>query len=160
MITVKNTGTDPITDLTVADTSTGSGTTSDLACDFTALGGPSTGTTWQGPLPAGATFECRAALTGVTTTHADTATVTGTGQLSSRTVSATDSYTRHRHPRARRPCNRVAHAGHSRHRIPTRQQHPILIVLGLLSLLAAATTLAAPKARSPAFTNQLLASPA
>lgn len=82
ILAVRNVGTTNLRDLQVADTlTTGSGTVSDLSCDFStaAAGAPTSGTTWAGPLAPGGSFECTARLIGVGLEHADTATVSATG---------------------------------------------------------------------------------
>ncbi len=95
LYTVTNTGTEPLTDLAVTDAVIANGTVNGLSCDFSALGGPRTGTTWAGPLAVGASFPCTAALTGVvpgSTDHHDVGTVTGRGATSGTAVTASNAY--------------------------------------------------------------------
>ncbi len=88
--TIVNNGTTNLTNITVSDKVTsGSGTVSDLTCDFSALGGPKSGVTWNGPFAPKASFTCTAKLTGVSASHTDSATVTATGNGD---VSDTDDY--------------------------------------------------------------------
>ena len=87
---VTNTGTEVLTDIVVSDAAEGSGTVRDLSCTFP---DGSTGLTWAGPFVPGATFTCQAILEGVTTAaHKDVVTVTGVGQVSGKTVTASDPY--------------------------------------------------------------------
>lgn len=82
VMVVRNTGTTDLRDLTITDALTaGSGAVADLSCDFSQAvpGAPTQGTTWAGPLPPRASFECTATLSGVTGDHVDTATITATG---------------------------------------------------------------------------------
>jgi LPXTG-motif cell wall-anchored protein len=92
--TVTNTGTEPLTDLAVTDAVIANGAVQGLSCDFSKLGGPSSGTTWAGPLAVGAGFPCTAALTGVApgSTHHDVGTVTARGATSRTAVTASNAY--------------------------------------------------------------------
>ncbi|OII26360.1 Ig-like domain-containing protein [Frigoribacterium sp. MCBA15_019] len=92
---VTNTGADALADVTVSDEVLANGTVDGLSCDFSPLGGPSTGVTWAGPFAVGASFDCTAALTGVTTgdvDHHDVGTVTARGIESGEAVSASNAW--------------------------------------------------------------------
>ena len=82
VFTVRNIGTTDLTNVNVSDVvDSGSGTVSNLTCNFSeaAGGAPTSGTTWSGPFTPGSSFTCTADLTGVAGPHADTAKVTATG---------------------------------------------------------------------------------
>ena len=80
VFSIVNNGTTSLTNVKVSDKVTsGSGTVNDLSCDFSPLGGPTSGVTWDGPFASRASFECTATLSGVKGSHTDTATVTATG---------------------------------------------------------------------------------
>ncbi|MDO5286390.1 MAG: hypothetical protein Q4G45_06150, partial [Actinomycetia bacterium] len=80
VIRVTNTGTSALRSLTVSDRLvTGAGTVNDLSCDFSPVGGPATGATWDGPLEPTKGFTCTGQLTGVVGTHQDRVEVTATG---------------------------------------------------------------------------------
>ncbi|GAA2239230.1 hypothetical protein GCM10010401_09530 [Rarobacter faecitabidus] len=90
--TIRNTGDEALVDVTVTDTITaGQATVSGLTCTFP---DQTTGTTWAGPFAIGGSFDCTAQLTGVTAgdDHADSATVTGTGEGSGKPVTDSDDY--------------------------------------------------------------------
>ncbi|ROS52717.1 Ig-like domain-containing protein [Frigoribacterium sp. PhB24] len=92
---VTNTGADALADVTVSDAVVANGTVTGLSCDFSALGGPATGVTWAGPLAVGASFDCTAALTGVTAgdvDHHDVGTVTARGIGSGQAVTASNDW--------------------------------------------------------------------
>jgi len=92
---VKNSGTEDLTDVSVSDqVVAGSGTVSGLSCDFSALGGPASGTTWaEGPFKVGDEFTCTATLEGVTSAgHADVAKVDALGVTSGKPVFDDDPY--------------------------------------------------------------------
>jgi len=55
---VTNTGTSRLTDVTVADLTLQGPELTDVTCDFSPLGGPSDGTTWEGPFEPGDSFSC------------------------------------------------------------------------------------------------------
>jgi hypothetical protein len=97
VFTITNTSTDALVDVVVADVVTvGGATVSGLTCDFSsaAAGAPTSGTTWDGPFPPGAQFDCTATLTGVEpgAVHADVASVSGVGAASGLPVSDDDAY--------------------------------------------------------------------
>jgi uncharacterized repeat protein (TIGR01451 family) len=95
VFTVRNTGSEPLDDVKVTDEVTaGSGTISGLTCDFSALGGPATGTTWDGPFKVGDEFTCSATLSALTPgeLHTDVATVDGTGHYSGTPVDDDDPW--------------------------------------------------------------------
>jgi hypothetical protein len=94
VFTITNNGNEALLDVTVTDDVISNGTVSDLSCDFSALGGPATGTTWSGPFAVGASFQCTAQLTGVAAgaAHEDVATVNGTGQYSGQPVTDNNPY--------------------------------------------------------------------
>ena len=91
---IKNDGNETLVDLTVADTTDDGVAITDLSCDFSALGGPSSGTTWAGPFAVGAAFACTGSLPamGWSSTHADTASVTATSQTTAVPVSDEDEF--------------------------------------------------------------------
>jgi hypothetical protein len=92
---VTNTGADALADVTVSDVVLANGTVDGLSCDFAPLGGPSTGVTWAGPFAVGASFDCTAALTGVTAgdvDHHDVGTVTARGIESGQAVTASNAW--------------------------------------------------------------------
>ncbi len=96
--TIVNRGTTTLTDIKVSDEVTsGTGAVTDLTCDFSPLGGPGEGTTWDGPFAPHASFTCTAKLVGVIGPHTDTATVTATGNGS---VRDDDDYNAVNEPRA------------------------------------------------------------
>lgn len=92
---VTNSGTDPLTNVQVTDQLLANGTVTGLTCDFSALGGPSSGTAFSGHFAVGSTFDCTAQLSGVTTAggdHHDVGTVTATGVNSGSAVTASNDY--------------------------------------------------------------------
>jgi len=93
-LTITNSGQDALVGVVVQDVTDAGPRLTDLSCDFSALGGPATGTTWDGPLAVGAAFTCTATLPGLAAGagHADTAVVTATGQHSGQEVSAHDPW--------------------------------------------------------------------
>ena len=96
VFTITNTG-DELIDIEVTDVvTTGAVTVTGLSCDFSMAvdGAPTSGTTWAGPFPAGAQFDCAAQLSGVEVgdPHANTATVTGVSSLTGEEVSDDDPY--------------------------------------------------------------------
>lgn len=93
--TITNRGKEPLVDIVVRDkVIAGSASVSGLTCDFSRLGGPSSGTRWEGPLKRGDSFRCTATLTGVKAgeQHTDRASVTATGQNSGKTTRDTDRW--------------------------------------------------------------------
>ncbi|AMM19722.1 hypothetical protein AX769_05645 [Frondihabitans sp. PAMC 28766] len=92
---ITNTGADALTNVAVTDQVLANGTVTGLSCDFSAFGGSSTGTTFTGRFPAGASFPCTSALSGVSSTgpdHHDVGTVTATGVVSGTAVTASNDY--------------------------------------------------------------------
>ena len=90
VFTITNPGNETLTRIVVTDTTTGSGTVSGISCAFP---DGSTGTTWDGPFLAGASFVCTAQLTGVTADlHSDTAAVSGVGAYSGTSVTGSNPY--------------------------------------------------------------------
>jgi hypothetical protein len=92
--TITNDGEEALTDVTVGDTTDAGPEITGLTCDFSPLGGPATGTTWDGPFAVGDAFECTATVPGMSvgTLHSDTADVVGTGVESGREVDDTDPF--------------------------------------------------------------------
>lgn len=81
-MTIKNTGNEALASIQVSDTTiTGDVVLRDLTCDFSKLGGPAAGTTWNGPLLPGDSFDCTGTLPalGYDMTHADRAHVAAVG---------------------------------------------------------------------------------
>ncbi|MGW8484554.1 SdrD B-like domain-containing protein [Microbacterium sp. NPDC055903] len=75
---VTNTGNLALTDVTVSDLTVEGPAVSGLTCDFSPLGGPSSGVTWEGPFEPGDSFSCSAVLEmGYEETHYDIASVVG-----------------------------------------------------------------------------------
>lgn len=98
--TVSNDGPEALRDITVSDElDSGSGRIADLVCTFpgSTPAAPVTGTQWAGPFQPGDRFECTGTLPALKPgqTHADTASVTGTGVLSGRQVDDSDSWNGH-----------------------------------------------------------------
>ncbi|MCB0972254.1 MAG: DUF11 domain-containing protein, partial [Acidimicrobiales bacterium] len=93
-MTITNDGDEALVDVAVADATDAGPALGGLSCDFSALGGPATGTTWAGPLAPAASFSCTGTLPALTggQAHADTATVTATGQTSTTPVSDDDPW--------------------------------------------------------------------
>lgn len=107
VFTITNTG-DELVNIEVSDVvTTGGATVTGLTCDFSmaAAGAPTSGTTWAGPFPAGAQFDCTAQLSGVEAgdPHSNTATVTGESSLTGEEVSDDDPYNATRTPVAPPP---------------------------------------------------------
>lgn len=93
--TVTNSGSEDLVNIKVSDeTIAGNGRIMGLTCDFSALGGPATGTVWAGPFKVGDAFECTGALTGLKAgqKHRDRATVVATGATSGIPVSDKDDW--------------------------------------------------------------------
>lgn len=75
---ITNTGELALADVTVADLTVQGSALTDVSCDFSPLGGPTTGTSWSGPFQPGDSFTCRGSLTmGPAELHHDIASVTG-----------------------------------------------------------------------------------
>jgi len=90
--TVSNDGPEPLIDVEVGDRlDSGVGAIRDLVCTFPDA---STGTTWAGPFAVGAQFECTGTLPALKAgqKHADTAWVTGIGQISGIPVDDDDEW--------------------------------------------------------------------
>jgi hypothetical protein len=86
-ITVKNTGQEALTNISVQDIDwTGPGSSADfgLTCDFSAFGGPAEAVTWAGPLPIGQSFDCHGVVPALDAgqEHSDTVSVAAEGQIS------------------------------------------------------------------------------
>ena len=80
--TISNDGREDLVDVVVSDQLTGgAGEIQDLTCDFSPLGGPETGTTWEGPFLIADQFDCTGTLPALTNgdTHSNTASVTAVG---------------------------------------------------------------------------------
>lgn len=93
--TITNTGTEDLVDVKVADqTVAGTGVVADLTCDFSLLGGPSSGVTWDGPFYPGDSFTCTGTLPalGDDATHTDTASVTAVGTTTKTPVDDEDDW--------------------------------------------------------------------
>jgi hypothetical protein len=106
VITVTNTGNEPLVDVSVSDVVFRGGVVTGLTCNFSAYGGPAMGTSWSGPLPVGAEVPCTAVLRGVQpgAHHKDTVTVKGTGEHSGTVVRDRNPYHAFRsHPQPRTP---------------------------------------------------------
>ncbi|MDR0416681.1 MAG: hypothetical protein LBH76_05085, partial [Propionibacteriaceae bacterium] len=96
-IVITNTGEEALTDIDVADTEwEGPGSPADfgLDCDFSPLGGPATGTSWNGQLAVGASFECQGTVPGLTAgeTHFDAVAVAAAGVLTGTPVEDEDGW--------------------------------------------------------------------
>jgi uncharacterized repeat protein (TIGR01451 family) len=96
-MTITNTGNEPLVDVVVTDTTEDGPALTDLSCDFSPLGGPATGTTWDGPFGIGETFECTGVLPAMTDgqTHTDVAKVTGVGSRSGTPVDDENPWNAH-----------------------------------------------------------------
>ncbi|MGL5823535.1 MAG: Ig-like domain-containing protein [Nocardioides sp.] len=93
--TITNRGSEPLVDLRVLDrVITGSARVEGLTCDFSPLGGPTTGTRWPGPLEVGKSFVCRATLSGLSDAdqHVDRGVVTAVGSRSGKPARDTDDW--------------------------------------------------------------------
>jgi protocatechuate 3,4-dioxygenase beta subunit len=89
--TITNNGSEPLRDVTVTDQLVAVGTVTGLSCTFP---DGTKGTSWAGPLAAGASFPCTAQLAGVTpgSHHEDIGNVTGTGVISGTSVDDSNPY--------------------------------------------------------------------
>ncbi|HEX2577859.1 MAG TPA: SdrD B-like domain-containing protein [Aquihabitans sp.] len=94
IIAISNDGDEDLIDLEVSDaTTSGTGQIEGLSCDFSALGGPGTGASWEGPLSPGEHVYCSGTLTlGAAADHTDRATVTATGAESGDTYGDEDDF--------------------------------------------------------------------
>ncbi|SDJ16746.1 Cna protein B-type domain-containing protein [Frankineae bacterium MT45] len=93
--TVTNTGTEALKNIVVSDAVVTNGTVTGQSCDFSPLGGPSSGLTWAaGPLLPGKFFTCTAKLIGVSQgpDHEDIGTVTASGAVSGKPVESHNPY--------------------------------------------------------------------
>lgn len=79
---VTNTGTTWLGNIAITDNTLDGPDLTAVTCDFSPVGGPSSGTTWTGPWAPGTTFYCTGQLTlnatGAGSTHGDQASVTST----------------------------------------------------------------------------------
>lgn len=91
-ILVSNTGTAVLRDIRVADTAQSGPPMANLTCDFSPLGGPSSGVTWAGPFPVGTSFSCAGVVPELPAAgaHADTAAVTA--MAGGATLTASDPF--------------------------------------------------------------------
>jgi hypothetical protein len=91
VITITNTGSEPLKNIVVTDQVVANGTVTGLNCTFPDA---TTGTTWPGPFAAKATFTCTAQLADVDSgsAHEDNATVVGVGVFSGVSVTDTNGY--------------------------------------------------------------------
>lgn len=90
--TITNDGNEPLRDIVVTDELIANGTITGLTCTFP---DGTTGTTWAGPFKIGASFECRAQLSGVmsgTPLHQNIGKVTGVGVNTGTVVNAQNPY--------------------------------------------------------------------
>ncbi|MFF2620618.1 hypothetical protein [Oerskovia jenensis] len=94
---ITNTGNEPLVNVVVTDTTQDGPALTDLTCDFSPLGGPATGTTWDGPFGIDETFLCTGTLPAMTDgqTHTNTATVTGVGTRSGTPVEDDNPWNAH-----------------------------------------------------------------
>jgi Bacterial Ig domain len=93
--TVTNTGNEDLINIQVSDeTISGNGTITGLTCDFSALGGPNSGTSWRGPFKIGESFECTGTVTALKAgqKHQDRATIVATGATSGTPVTDKDDW--------------------------------------------------------------------
>ncbi|WP_146113858.1 MULTISPECIES: SdrD B-like domain-containing protein [unclassified Microbacterium] len=93
-MTITNTGNEALTQVHVTDTTLTGPAMTELSCDFSPLGGPATGVTWDGPFEIGASFECTGQVPGMdaAAVHADEAAVTGVGVKSGTAVQDADQW--------------------------------------------------------------------
>ncbi len=93
--TIKNTGNEILNNIEVTDkTIAGKGTIRGLTCNFSPLGGPSSGTTWAGPFDIGDSFTCKGKLPalGKNARHTDRARIVAFGRATSTRVTDTDDW--------------------------------------------------------------------
>ena len=99
--TITNTGDEDLVNIEVADATTDGPAITGISCDFSALGGPSSGTTWpQGPFKPGDSFSCTGTVPAMADdlSHADEATVSGVGVATGSTVTSQDQWHGHTPP--------------------------------------------------------------
>jgi hypothetical protein len=96
-LTITNTGSEPLSNVKVTDATSAGPQLTGLSCDFAALGGPSTGTSWNGPFAVGASFDCTGTIPAMAhgTQETDTATVDAQGQYDSTAVTSTSTWNGH-----------------------------------------------------------------
>ena len=93
--TISNDGRENLVDVVVTDQLIdGAGEIQDLTCDFSPLGGPESGTTWDGPFLIADQFDCTGTLPALTNgdTHANTASVTAVGIKTGEDVNDEDEW--------------------------------------------------------------------
>lgn len=93
--TISNDGRENLVDVVVSDRLTnGVGAIQDLTCDFSPLGGPESGTTWDGPFLIADQFSCTGTLPALThgNTHSNTASVTAVGIKTGEVVNDEDAW--------------------------------------------------------------------
>jgi hypothetical protein len=147
---VTNTGADPLADVAVSDVVVANGTVTGLSCDFSALGGPSTGVTWAGPFAVGASFDCTADLTGVAAggvDHHDVGTVTARGVESGQAVTASNAWFARAAAAASTPTTPST--------APTAPTAPAAVVTPAAGPVAPADSTPRATAATPAATNGL-----
>ncbi len=93
-MTITNTGNEALTNVRVSDTTIAGPAMIGLSCDFSSLGGPSSGVSWDGPFEIGASFECTGEVPamGAGASHADEAAVAGVGIASGTAVNDADQW--------------------------------------------------------------------
>ncbi|MGD9960051.1 sortase domain-containing protein [Nocardioides sp.] len=99
--TITNTGDEPLRQVEVSDATIAGPAITDISCDFSALGGPSSGTTWvEGPFNPGDSFTCTGTVPAMAagTSHSDDATVTGIGIATGAPVTSHDTWHGHTPP--------------------------------------------------------------
>jgi LPXTG-motif cell wall-anchored protein len=96
-MTITNTGNEPLVKVKVSDRTNEGLALEGLSCDFSALGGPATGTSWKGPFQPGDSFDCTATLPAMDLEeiHSDTAQVEGAGQYTGEPVDDKDDWHGH-----------------------------------------------------------------
>ena len=100
--TITNTGDEDLVDVQVTDATMDGPAITGISCDFSALGGPATGTTWaEGPFKPGDSFTCTGTVPAMAADdlHADEATVTGVGTATGTTVTSHDQWHGHTPPK-------------------------------------------------------------
>lgn len=93
--TISNDGREDLVDIVVSDQLTdGAGAIQDLTCDFSPLGGPATGTVWDGPFLIADQFNCTGTLPALKKgdTHSNTASVTAVGSKTGEEVDDEDEW--------------------------------------------------------------------